>query len=86
MNLLELRELLDKAGAKYGFDLPILLAFEPGAMEDGFNEESTEAISDVRVIDDWPLPGTSLVTHEGEKPKKLVIFYDNATKLDSSIA
>ena len=85
MNLFELRELLDKAEAKYGSDLPIVLVFEPGVMEDGFDDKCTEAISDVRVIDDWPLPGTSLVSHECEKPKKLVIFYDLASNLDSSI-
>jgi len=31
------------------------------------------------------LPGKSLVTYEGEKPQKLVLFYDNHSKLDSSI-
>ena len=85
MILSELRELLNKAEAQYGPDLPILLAYEPGAMEDGFDEDSTESISDVRVIEDWPLPGSSLVTYEGEKPKKLVLFYDNHYKMDSSV-
>jgi len=86
MILSELRAILDKAHADYGPDLPILLCFEEVAMEEGYEESSTEGISDVRVVDDWPLPGASLVTHEGEKPKKLVIFYDNHYKLDSSIA
>lgn len=86
MKLSELRLILDRAQADYGPDLPILLCFEETAMEEGYEESSTEGISDVRVVDDWPLPGASLVTHEGEKPKKLVIFYDNHYKLDSSIA
>jgi len=86
MIISELRAILDKAHADYGPDLTILLCFEEVAMEEGYEESSTEGISDVRVVDDWPLPGASLVTHEGEKPKKLVIFYDNHYKLDSSIA
>jgi hypothetical protein len=84
MKLSQLREILNKAESQYGPDLPILLCFEETAMEEGYEEASTEGISDVRVLDDWPLPGTSLVTYEGEKPKKLVIFYDNHYKLDSS--
>ena len=56
------------------------------AMDEGFDEQHTEGISDIRLIDDWPLPGASLVNYEGEKRKKLVIFYDNHFKLDSSVA
>lgn len=85
MKLSQLREILDKAEVQYGSDLPILLCFEGAAMEEGYDEASTEGISDVRVVDDWPLPGASLVTYEGEKPKKLVIFYDNHYKLDSAL-
>jgi hypothetical protein len=65
--------------------MPILLCFEETAIDEGYEEASTEGISDVRIVEDWPLPGTSLTTYEGEKPKKLVIFYDNHYKLDSSI-
>lgn len=85
MILSELRTILDKAAAEYGPDLPILLCFEEVAIDEGYEEASTEGISDIRVLDDWPLPGTSLITHEGEKPRKLVIFYDNHYKLDSSV-
>lgn len=84
MILSELSQILNKAEAKYGPDLPILLCFEEMAMEEGYSEDSTEGISDVRIVNDWPLPGESLVTYEGERPKKLVIFYDNHCKLDSS--
>lgn len=84
MILSELSEILNKAEAKYGPDLPILLCFEEGAMDEGYSEDATEGISDVRVVNDWPLPGESLVTYEGERPKKLVIFYDNHYKLDSA--
>lgn len=86
MKLSELRTALDKAEAEYGSELPVLLCFEEAAIDEGYEESSTEGISDIRVVDDWPLPGQSLITHEGEKPKKLVIFYDNHYKLDSSIA
>ena len=65
-------------------DAEVLLHYEQSAMEDGFSRASSEGISDVRLIDDWPLPGKSLVTDEGSLPQKLVIFYDNHFKLDSS--
>lgn len=84
MKVSQLREILNKAESQHGPDLPILLCFEEGAMEEGYDEACTEGISDVRVLDDWPLPGESLITYEGEKPKKLVIFYDNHYKLDSA--
>lgn len=84
MILSELSQILNKAEAKYGPDLPILLCFEESAMDEGYSENCTEGISDVRVVNDWPLPGESLITYEGERPKKLVIFYDNHYKLDSA--
>lgn len=82
--LSQLIELLNKAQAQSGPDTEVLLCFEEGAMEEGYDEKYTEGISDIRLVDDWPLPGTSLVTYEGQKPQKLVIFYDNHYKLDSS--
>jgi hypothetical protein len=85
MKLSELIELLNKALAESGPDTPVLLCFEEGAMDEGYDESCTEGISDIRLIDDWPLPGKSLVTYEGQKPQKLVLFYDNHYKLDSSI-
>jgi hypothetical protein len=85
MILSKLIDCLTKAQAEAGPDTPVLLCFEEGAMDEGYDEKCTEGISDVRLIDDWPLPGKSLVTYEGEKPKKLVLFYDNHSKLDSSI-
>jgi hypothetical protein len=66
-------------------DAEVLLHYEQSAMEDGFSRDSSEGISDVRLIDDWPLPGKSLMTDEGPLPQKLVIFYDNHFKLDSSL-
>jgi hypothetical protein len=85
MKLNSLIKLLNKALAESGPDTEVLLCFEEGAMEEGYDEKCTEGISDIRLVDDWPLPGKSLVTYEGQKPQKLVIFYDNHCKLDSSI-
>jgi len=85
MILSKLIDCLTKAQIEAGPDTPVLLCFEEGAMDEGYDEKCTEGISDVRLIDDWPLPGKSLVTYEGEKPQKLVLFYDNHSKLDSSV-
>jgi hypothetical protein len=65
-------------------DPEVVLCFEPGAMEEGFNWASTEGISDVRMAPEWPLPGTSLTVVENEKPSKVIIFYDTHSNLDSS--
>lgn len=64
-------------------DAEVLLHYEKSAMEDGFSRASSEGISDIRLIDDWALPGKSLMTDEGPLPQKLVIFYDNHFNLDS---
>jgi hypothetical protein len=65
-------------------DPDVVLCFEPTAMEEGFNWDSTEGISDVRVASEWPLPGTSVLVEEHEKPAKVILFYDNHFNLDSS--
>lgn len=84
MKLCELQELLNKALAQVGPNVEVLLSYEERVLDEGYDEKETEGISDVRVIEDWPLPGTSLLNYEGEKPKRLVILYDNHYKLDSS--
>lgn len=65
-------------------DPEVALCFEPGALEDGFDWEHTEGISDVRVTSQWPLPGESMIVHEGEKPSRVIIFYNSHFALDSS--
>ena len=88
MKLSELQELLNKALAETGPDAEVLLCYEgyeEGAMDEGYDEKCTEGISDIRLVNDWPLPGKSLITYEGKVPQKVVIFYDNHHKLDSSI-
>lgn len=83
MLLTELQAFLNKAQKEVG-DAEVLLCFEEGAMEEGFDEENTEGISDIRLVNDWPLPGASIMTNEGKLPQKLVIFYDNHYKLKAS--
>ncbi len=85
MKLSELQELLNKALAECGPDAEILLCFEQSALEDGYDEKCTEGITDVRLIEDWPLPGKSLTVYEGEKAKKVILFYDHHKELDSSM-
>jgi hypothetical protein len=65
-----------------GLDPEVVLCFEPCVLEEGFDWEATEGISDVRMASEWPLPGESMIVHEGEKPSKVIIFYDNHFNLD----
>jgi hypothetical protein len=84
MKLGEITEILNKALAKYGPDTEFALCWEEGAMTEGYSETFLDGITDVRFISDWPLPGTSLVVYEGQPPGKVVAFYGNLDKLDSS--
>ena len=85
MTLSELHRILTIAMRSHAAqDAEVLLHYEQSAMEDGFSRASSEGISDVRLIDDWALPGKSIMTDEGPLPQKLVIFYDNHFNLDSS--
>ena len=65
-------------------DPEVVVCFEPTALEEGFDWEHTEGISDVRVASEWPLPGKSLTITEHEKPSKVILFYDNHFNLDSA--
>ena len=65
-------------------DPEVVVCFEPTALEEGFDWQHTEGISDVRMAPQWPLPGKSMIVHEGEKASKVIIFYDNHFNLDSS--
>lgn len=65
-------------------DPDVVVCFEPTALEEGFDWEHTEGISDVRVASEWPLPGKSLTVTEHERPSKVILFYDNHFALDSA--
>ena len=85
MKLSQLIQALRDANLAVPSDDPeVVLCFEPTALEEGFDWEHTEGISDVRVAPQWPLPGNSTIVHEGEKTSKVIIFYDNYFNLDSA--
>jgi Pyruvate/2-oxoacid:ferredoxin oxidoreductase gamma subunit len=85
MKLSELISALQRAFVTSPSDDPeVVVCFEPTALEEGFNWEHTEGISDVRVATDWPLPGKSLTVTEHEKTSKVILFYDNHFALDSA--
>lgn len=57
-------------------DCEVKLFCESMAFEDVFDFEHCETISDIRVVNDWPLPGESLIVGNAEEPGKyLVMFY-----------
>lgn len=85
MKLSQLIDALQLAGTTAPNDDPeVVVCFEPTALEEGFDWEHTEGISDVRVAPQWPLPGKSLTVTEHEKPSKVILFYDNHFALDSA--
>jgi hypothetical protein len=84
MKLSELISALQQVRTVPTADPEVVVCFEPTALEEGFDWEHTEGISDVRVAPQWPLPGESMMVHEGEKASKVIIFYDNHFALDSA--
>jgi hypothetical protein len=84
MKLSELISALQQVRTVPTADPEVVVCFEPTALEEGFDWEHTEGISDVRVAPQWPLPGESVIVHESEKASKVIIFYDNHFNLDSA--
>ena len=84
MKLSELISALQQVRTVPTADPEVVVCFEPTALEEGFDWEHTEGISDVRVAPQWPLPGESVIVHEGEKASKVIILYDNHFNLDSA--
>ena len=84
MKLSELISALQQVRTVPAADPEVVVCFEPTALQEGFDWEHTEGISDVRVAPQWPLPGESLMVPEGEKASKPIIFYDNHFALDSA--
>lgn len=58
-------------------DCEIVTYCEAVVFEDGFDEDYCEPITDLRIVNDWPLPGDSLITTEAPQ-KKLILFYGEA--------
>ncbi len=59
-------------------DCEVKLYSEQSAFEDAFDFKYSEVVTDVRVVNDWPLPGESLIVGDTENPGKyLVLFYNS---------
>ena len=89
MKISELRQLVFKIESKYGPDVPVYLMEEDDVFMDGFNQSLYHGITDVRIVEDWPLPGESLIVQETEKPIHAVIFQrwvQDPAYIDSSLA
>ncbi len=60
-------------------DAEVKLFCESVVFDDVFDSNACEVITDIRAVNDWPLPGSSIVTGDAEQPGKiLVIFYDSS--------
>jgi hypothetical protein len=75
MKLSELQLILEQAAICCSSDAEIVLSFEQDTLEDAFSLSRLESIRDIRVMDDWPLPGTSLMVPYEPKDKLVVLFY-----------
>jgi hypothetical protein len=76
MKASELRNHLD-GYLRTNEDCEVKLYCEAVVYDDIFDENQCEIISDIRQVNDWPLPGQSIVIGDAEQPGKyLVIFYD----------
>jgi hypothetical protein len=76
MKASELRSHLD-GYLRTNEDCEVKLYCEAVVYDDIFDEHQCEVISDIRQVNDWPLPGQSIVIGDAEQPGKyLVIFYD----------
>lgn len=64
---------------------PVALCWEQGCYDEGYDEKVLETITDIRIVNEWPLPGDSLIVPSEDKPQRLVFFYDELSKQDSSI-
>lgn len=59
-------------------DCDVKLYSEQSAFEEAFDFKHSEVVTDVRVVNDWPLPGESLIVGDTENPGKyLVLFYNS---------
>ena len=59
-------------------DCEVKLFCEQVVFDDVFDVNSCEVITDVRVVNDWLLPGESLIVGDAENPGKyLVLFYNS---------
>lgn len=88
MKISELRQIVFKIESKYGPDVPVYLVEEEDVLANGFSEREYNGITDVRIVEDWPLPGESLIAQETEKPIRALIFHrwvQDPSYIDSSL-
>ncbi len=64
-------------------DCDVKLYSESVVYDDVFDANDYEDVTDIRHVNDWPLPGESVITAENTG-KHLVIFYDQETVPHSS--
>jgi hypothetical protein len=84
LTLSGLRQIVFKAEAKYGPDVPVVIIDEESCLEEGFNNCVYHGVSDVRIIPNWPLPGDSIMHNEGEQKVSFAIFERHISELSSS--
>lgn len=83
MKLSDLRQVLELACASCPQDSEVVLSFESDTLEGAFDLRALEDIKDIRIMDDWPLPGVSLMVPYETHKKLVVIFYgDRDDSLD----
>lgn len=56
-------------------DTEVKLLWEEGVLTDNYSADLLEEPTDVRVINDWPLPGDSLIVKSEMPSKMFVIMY-----------
>ena len=59
-------------------DCEVKLFCEQVCFDDVFDADSCEEITDIRLLDDWPLPGESLIVGNSENPGKFLVLFYNA--------
>lgn len=90
MTISELRQIVFKIESKYGPDVPVFLHDEEMSLLEGYDEKYHAGITDIRIVENWALPGNSVMHDESEKANKVkvVIFerwIEDPAYLDSSV-
>ena len=90
MKISELRQIIFKIESKYGPDIPVFLHDEEMSLLEGYDEKYHAGITDIRIVENWALPGNSMMHDETEKANKVkvVIFerwIEDPAYIDSSV-
>lgn len=83
MKASKLVQILNNAISNYG-DINVVLSWEEGVITEGFDPKFLDHINDIRVMPDWPLPGTSLLdeVQKAEAPEHVIVllYGDDSSK------